>query len=53
MSNATVGVAGDASTTLVVAEKIARIRQLEEDVGELQASLDEGNILKTFFFKFI
>jgi hypothetical protein len=49
MSNATVGVAGDASTTSVVAEKIARIRQLEEDVGELQASLDEEN----FFFHFI
>ena len=40
-SNATIGVAGDASTTSVVADKIARIRQLEDDLSELQASLDE------------
>jgi hypothetical protein len=31
----------DVSTSSVVAEKISRIRQLEEDVVELQASLDE------------
>ena len=40
-SNATIGVAGGASTTSVVADKIARIRQLEDDLSELQASLDE------------
>ena len=40
-SNVTVGIAGDASTTSVVAEKIARIRKLEDDIAELQASCDE------------
>ena len=32
---------GDSSTSSVVAEKLARIRELEEDILDLQASLDE------------
>ena len=32
---------GDSSTSSVVAEKLSRIRELEEDILDLQASLDE------------